>query len=530
MGDFFMNPQLLLNVTIFLPLAGVITLLFFPKEKEQLIKIWALFISLVTFLLSVPLFCSFRSGVSDIQFETLAVWIPAIGANYRVGLDGISILLYMLTAFMIPIAILASFHAITYRVKEYMITFLFLETGMLGVFSALDLVLFYIFWEAMLIPMYLIIGIWGGPRRIYAAIKFVIYTMVGSALMLAAILYLYFLNHNFTGIYTFDILKMYQLSIPFGKQVWLFLAFALAFAIKVPLFPLHTWLPDAHVEAPTAGSIILAAVLLKMGTYGFLRFNLPIFPEASLYFTQLFFILAVIGILYGALVSMVQDDIKKLVAYSSVAHLGFVMLGIFAMTVQGLQGGILQMINHGLSTGALFLAVGMIYERRHTRLIEDFGGISKSMPIFASLFLIVCLSSLGLPGTNGFVGEFLILVGTFMVNKTFAVLGTAGIIIAAVYLLWMYKRMMFGTITHEENRKLVDLDLREVVALISIIIFIFWIGIYPSTFTQKTEASVNHLIQRVKKAQVNLQLENRVLDFKSFLSFLADDNKQAGGK
>lgn len=523
-----MNLPLLLNITIFLPLAGVITLLFFPKEKDQLIKIWALFISVVTFLLSIPLFCGFRSDSARIQFETLASWIPAIGANYRVGLDGISILLFMLTTFMIPIAILASFSTIHYRVKEYMISFLFLETGMLGVFSALDLLLFYIFWEAMLIPMYLIIGVWGGPRRIYAALKFVIYTMVGSALMLAAILYLYFTNHNFTGTYTFDILKMYQLGIPFGKQVWLFLAFALAFAIKVPVFPLHTWLPDAHVEAPTAGSIILAAVLLKMGTYGFLRFNLPIFPEATLYFTPLFFILAVIGILYGALVSMVQDDIKKLVAYSSVAHLGFVMLGIFAMTTQSLQGGIIQMVNHGLSTGALFLAVGMIYERRHTRLIDEFGGISKSMPIFASLFMIVCLSSLGLPGTNGFVGEFLILIGTFMVNKTFAVLGTAGIILAAVYLLWMYKRMMFGTITREENRKLIDLDLREIVALVSIILFIFWIGIYPHTFTQKSEASVQHLIQRVEKAELKLQQERRVWNIKGILSFIIDHPSPSG--
>ncbi len=393
-----------------------------------------------------------------------------------------------------------------------MIAMLFLETGIIGVFISLDLLLFYVFWEAMLIPMYLIIGVWGGPRRIYAAIKFVIYTMVGSLLMLVAILFLYFMNQNYTGTYTFDLTRILQLNIPFSVQFWLFLAFALAFAIKVPMFPFHTWLPDAHVEAPTAGSVILAGVLLKMGTYGFLRFNLPLFPHATAYFTPLFFVLAVIGILYGAWVSMVQRDVKKLVAYSSVSHLGFVMFGIFGLTVQGVQGSIIQMINHGLSTGALFLAVGMLYERRHTREISEFGGVAKTMPVFAALFSIVCLSSLGLPGLNGFVGEFLILVGTFRVTQTFTVLATAGIIFAAVYLLWMYRRVMFGPLTREENKKLIDLNGREIATLLPVLFFIFWIGIYPSTFLNKTESTVVKLIKKMDKAKAELKLE-KVPDF-----------------
>ncbi len=519
-----MNPASLLNIVTFLPLLGVVILLMIPKNEEKLIKSWAFLVSLITFLLSLPLFYYFKAGESGIQFETIKSWIPTVGAGYHVGVDGISLLLIMLTTFIMPLAILSSFSAINTRVKEYMIAMLFLETGMLGVFISLDLLLFYVFWEAMLIPMYLLIGIWGGPRRIYAAIKFVIFTMVGSVLMLAAILYLYFMYHNFTGNFTFNLLRIYELNIPFGTQIWLFLAFGLAFAIKVPMFPLHTWLPDAHVEAPTAGSVILAGVLLKMGTYGFLRFNLPLFPGATAYFTPLFFILAAIGILYGAWVAMVQTDVKKLVAYSSVAHLGFVMLGIFALTVQSVQGGIIQMVNHGLSTGALFLGVGMIYERRHTREIADFGGVSKAMPVFAALFLIVCLSSLGLPGTNGFVGEFLILVGTFAVSKVFAILGTAGIIFAAIYLLWMFRRVMLGPLTSDENRNLIDLNGREIGTLVAIIVFIFWIGVYPSTFTHKTEATVVKLIEKVKKAQVMLEQENRTPLFGEFLKMNQKSN------
>ncbi len=507
----------LLNYTTFLPLLGAIVLLMIPRTEEVLIKSWAFFVTLATFLLSLPLFYYFDGSHSGMQFETIKSWIPSIGASYHVGLDGISVLLYVLTTFIMPLAILSSWTAIQSRVKEYMLAMLILETGMLGVFISLDLLLFYIFWETMLIPMYLLIGVWGGPRRIYAAVKFVLYTMVGSVLMLVAILYLYFLHHNFTGTYTFDLLKINAMDIPFGLQFWLFLAFALAFAIKVPMFPFHTWLPDAHVEAPTAGSVILAGILLKMGTYGFLRFNLPLFPEASVYFAPLFLVLAIIGILYGAWISMVQRDVKKLVAYSSVSHLGFVMLGLFAFTVPSMQGGLIQMINHGLSTGALFLAVGMIYERRHTREIRDFGGITRVMPVFATLFLIVCLSSLGLPGTNGFVGEFLILVGSFKTVPLFAVLATVGIIFAAVYLLWMFRRVMFGPLTRDENKNLADLNGREIATLLPIILLIFWIGFYPKTFLNKTEATIARLAETMNTAKAELQLKKSSPYFKYFV-------------
>ncbi len=502
-----MDMASMLNIVTFLPVLGAIILFMIPRTEENLIKSWAFLISLATFFASIPLFYLFDGSQSGMQFETVASWIPYIGASYHVGVDGISILLYLLTTFMMPLAILSSWNSITHRVKEYMLAMLFLETGMLGVFISLDLLLFYLFWEAMLIPMYLLIGVWGGPRRIYAAVKFIIYTMVGSVLMLVAILYLYFMFHNYTGEYTFDLIKILSMDIPYGIQIWLFLAFALAFAIKVPMFPFHTWLPDAHVEAPTAGSVILAGVLLKMGTYGFLRFNLPLFPNASEYFTPLFFVLAVIGILYGAWVAMVQKDVKKLVAYSSVSHLGFIMLGMFALTIPSVQGGMIQMINHGISSGALFLVVGMLYERRHTRKISDFGGITRVMPVFAAFFMIIALSSLGLPGTNGFVGEFLILVGSYQVAPVFTVIATVGIIFAAVYLLWMFRRVMFGPITNEENKKLTDLDGREIAILIPIIVMIFWIGIYPSTFLNKSEASVVALINRVNQARAELKIE-----------------------
>jgi NADH-quinone oxidoreductase subunit M len=376
---------------------------------------------------------------------------------------------------------------------------LLLETGMLGVFVALDLFLFYVFWEAMLVPMYLIIGIWGGVNRVYAAIKFVLYTLAGSLLMLVAILALYFQHGAATGAYTFDLPVLAQFVLPAGRaQNLLFLAFALAFAIKVPMFPFHTWLPDAHVEAPTAGSVILAGVLLKMGTYGFLRFCLPLFPQASLAYAPWIFALSVVGIIYGAWVATVQPDIKKLVAYSSVSHLGFVMLGLFTLTPQGLVGGIIQMINHGLSTGALFLIVGMLYERRHTRLIAEFGGLWRVVPALSVLFLIVCLSSLGLPGLNGFVGEFLVLLGAFQVDRALAVFATTGIIFAAVYLLWMYQRVIFGEVTVEANRRLADLSPREWGVLLPVLLFIVWIGVYPATFTGPTEASVQALITQVQ--------------------------------
>ncbi len=425
--------------------------------------------------------------------------MPSLGVSYHVGVDGISVLLVLLTTFLTPLTVLSAWHAVESRWKEFAITMLLLETGMIGVFVALDLFLFYIFWEAMLIPMYLIIGIWGGSNRVYAAIKFVLYTLAGSLLMLVAILVLYFRYGAATGTYTFDLPTLAQFILPAGReQNLLFLAFALAFAIKVPMFPFHTWLPDAHVEAPTAGSVILAGVLLKMGTYGFLRFCLPLFPNASLTFTPWIFALAVIGIIYGAWVSTVQPDIKKLVAYSSVSHLGFVVLGLFTLTPQGLVGGIIQMINHGLSTGALFLMVGMLYERRHTRLIAEFGGLWKVVPALSVLFLIVCLSSVGLPGLNGFVGEFLILLGAFQVDRTAAVFATSGIIFAAVYLLWMYQRVIFGVVTKDVNRRLPDLSVREWAILIPILALIVWIGVYPTSFTGMTEASVQALIAQVQ--------------------------------
>ena len=437
--------------------------------------------TLVTFALSVPLWTRFDGDSADFQFEEVARWMPTLGVSYHIGIDGISLLLVLLTTFLTPLALASAWHAIEDRTKEFVITVLLLETGMLGVFVSLDLFLFYVFWEAMLIPMYLIIGVWGGRNRVYAAVKFVLYTMVGSVLMLVAILALYYQHGGGHRHLHLRPARRSRASCcrPGTAQNLMFLAFALAFAIKVPLFPFHTWLPDAHVEAPTAGSVILAGVLLKMGTYGFLRFCLPLFPDATYDFAPLVFALAVIGIVYGALVSTVQPDLKKLVAYSSVSHLGFVMLGLFALNQQGLVGGVIQMVNHGLSTGALFLLVGMIYERRHTRLIADFGGLWAVIPAFSALFLVVSLSSLGLPGLNGFVGEFLMLVGAFQVNPWLAAVATTGIIFAAVYLLWMYQRVIFGEVTHEENRRLTDLSLREWAVLVPLLVLIVWIGVYP---------------------------------------------------
>jgi NADH-quinone oxidoreductase subunit M len=494
----------ILSLITFLPIIGVIILIFLNKDNPRLLKTVTFIVTIINFLISLPLFLDFKSTSSDMQFVESIPWIEQYGITYHVGIDGISLFLVLLTTLLSMISVLACWQDIQKKVKEFMICLLFLETGMIGVFISLDLFLFYCFWEVMLIPMYLLIGIWGSPaRRIYAAVKFFLYTMFGSLLMLVAILYLYFYNGAQTGVYTFDLLELYKLTIPYNIQLWLFLAFALAFAIKVPMFPFHTWLPDAHTEAPTVGSVLLAAVLLKMGAYGFLRFNLPLFPSASLDFIPLISILALIGIIYGALVAMVQKDVKRLVAFSSVSHLGFVMLGLFTFTVQGISGGILQMLNHGFSTGALFLIVGMLYERRHTRLIEEFGGLSKVMPIYATFFMIVTLSSIGLPGLNGFVGEFLILLGTFKVNVTYAVFAATGVILSAIYMLWMFQRVMFGEITKEENRKLKDLSLREIIVLIPIILFIIQIGVYPKPFLSRMEPTVKNLIAHVyNKADV----------------------------
>jgi NADH-quinone oxidoreductase subunit M len=494
----------LLTVVTFLPAAGALLLLFVPRGQDLLLRAGALVVALATFAVSVPLYVRFDAASADYQFVEFARWMPTLGVGYHVGIDGISLFLVLLTTLITPVALASAWHAIDDRVKEFVVTLLLLETGMLGVFVSLDLFLFYVFWEAMLIPMYFIIGVWGGGRRVYAAVKFVLYTMVGSVLMLVAILVLYYEHGAATGTFTFDLPTVARWVIPPGMaQTLMFLAFALAFAIKVPLFPFHTWLPDAHVEAPTAGSVILAGVLLKMGTYGFLRFCLPLFPDASLAAGPLVFALSLVGIVYGAWVSTVQPDIKKLVAYSSVSHLGFVMLGIFTLTTQGLVGSVIQMVSHGLSTGALFLLVGMIYERRHTRLIADFGGLWAVVPAFSAVFLVAVLSSVGLPGLNGFVGEFLILVGAFQVNRTLAVLATTGIVFAAVYLLWMYQRVIFGEVTHEENRTLRDLSPREWALMAPVLLFIVWIGVYPVAFTGKMEATVDALIAQVQsKASV----------------------------
>jgi NADH-quinone oxidoreductase subunit M len=485
----------ILTIITFFPLLGVLALLLLDKDRSGAIRITAFTASLFNFFISLCLYFNFSSETAGMQFSVKKTWIESLGISYHLGIDGISLFLILLTTFLTPLAILSSWSAITEKVKGYYVSMLFLETGMIGVFVSLDLFLFYVFWEAMLLPMYFLIGVWGGPRKIYATIKFVLFTMTGSLLMLVAILVLYLMNHGFTGAYSFDLLEISKLPIPLGAQFWLFAAFALAFAIKVPMFPFHTWLPDAHVEAPTAGSVILAGVLLKMGTYGFLRFCLPLFPNAFIDFVPLFSVLAIIGIIYGALVSMRQDDVKSLVAFSSVSHLGFVMLGLFALNLQGIEGGILQMVNHGISTGALFLIVGMIYERRHTRLIADFGGLSRKIPVFAAFFMIVTLSSIGLPGTNGFVGEFLILLGTFKTNVIYAVFAATGIILAAVYMLWMYQRTMFGKITRPENENLKDLNLREKLILIPLVLVIFWIGLYPKGFLVKMEPSVKSLIE-----------------------------------
>ena len=498
----FSSYPILSGIT-FLPLVGAFLILLWNKERQGLIRWTAFITSLINFLISIPLFTQFKLGTAEMQFEEKVPWIQSWGISYHLGVDGISLLLVLLTTFLSAIAILSSFSAIKERVKEYYIFMLFLETGMIGVFASLDLFLFYIFWEAMLIPMYFLIGVWGGPRKIYAAVKFFLYTMFGSVLMLVAILVLFFSHYQATGEYTFDLLKLFSLSISPAWQLWLFLAFGVAFAIKVPMFPFHTWLPDAHVEAPTAGSVILAGVLLKMGTYGFVRFCLPLFPQASQAFVPLISVLAIIGIIYGALMSLVQKDIKKLVAYSSVSHLGFVMLGLFAFTIQGMEGGLLQMVNHGISTGALFLIVGMIYERRHTRLIDDFGGLSKALPVLAVFFMITTLSSIGLPGTNGFVGEFLILLGTLRsVNPhaiAYAALAATGVILGAVYMLWMYQRAMFGPLAKPENKGLKDLSFREVVILLAMTAMIFWIGIYPKPFLSRLEASSYNVLKQVQR-------------------------------
>lgn len=500
-----MNGLPILSLIILTPAAGALLLSFVDRKNEALLKQGALMVSCVSLLLSLTMLSAFDGNVGTYQLEESFEWVPSLGISYHLGIDGISVLLVLLTTFTMPIVLLSTWRAVSDRVKEYQIALLLLQTGMLGAFLALDLVLFYLFWEAMLIPMYLIVGIWGGRRRIHAAVKFFIYTMVGSLLMFVAILYLY----KHTG--TFDLPEMLtRLRSEDGGmdrtvQAWLFGAFALSFAIKVPIFPLHTWLPLAHVEAPTAGSVVLAGILLKMGTYGFLRFGIPLFPEAAQTFTPLICWLAVVGIIYGACMALVQNDIKKLVAYSSVSHLGFVVLGIFMfrmsngdMSSTGIVGAILQMVNHGLSTGMLFLMIGIMYERRHTRELANYGGLAKVVPVFSTFFIIATLSSIGLPGLNGFVGEFLILFGTFKVDPTLAVFASTGVVLGAVYMLTLCKRFLFGPLVHEENSSIRDLTAREVITLAPIVVLMVWIGLYPNSFTGLVEPTVQQYLELLK--------------------------------
>ncbi len=502
----------LLNLICYLPLVGALVTIFFIKsENSRAIKWFATIVTGVDFLISIPLWFLYRTDGAEFQFATKMDWIPSVGVQYIFGVDGFSILLILLTTLLGFIAVYSSFTAITEREKEYYIFLLLLQTGMLGVFMALDFILFYVFWEVMLVPMYFLIGVWGGPRRLYAAIKFFLYTLVGSLLMLVGILALYFYNAGglaaiglpgLGNAATFEIPVLYQMAhmLPASLQFWVFLAFFVGFAIKVPMFPFHTWLPDAHVEAPTAGSVILAGVLLKMGTYGFVRLSLPLLPDATVKAVGWIGVLAIIAIVYGALVAMAQKDMKKLVAYSSVSHMGFIMLGMFALNEPGLRGSILQMLNHGVSTGALFLLVGIVYERRHNRMIAEYGGLAKVMPVYATFFMVITLSSIGLPTLNGFIGEFLILIGAFNHSWVWALVAASGIVLGAAYMLWMYQRVFFGELTNDKNKELPDLNLREKWTLIPLVVLAFWIGLYPKPFLRMMAPTVDRVLERVAVA------------------------------
>ncbi len=490
----------LLSIILFTPLAGMVPLLFFPKENKTLIKVWANAVLFIGFLVSLPLWWRYDRSNADFQLVERVNWIPSIGAQYYVGVDGISVLLILLTTVVGFLSVLSSWSAIEERLKEYYAFFLLLQTGMLGVFMSLDFFLFYVFWEVMLVPMYFIIGVWGGPRKLYAAIKFFLYTLFGSVLMLLGILTLYFHHYSQFGSYTFDIAELMKMQIPLNMQKWVFWAFFIGFAIKVPMFPFHTWLPDAHVEAPTAGSVILAGVLLKMGTYGFVRFSLPLLPDASKdgFTVRVIAWLSIIAIIYGALVSLMQKDWKKLVAYSSVSHLGFCTLGIIALNPNGITGSVIQQINHGISTGMLFLIVGIVYERRHTREISEYGGLSNVMPKYAIVFCIAMLSSAGMPLLNGFIGEFTILQGALEVSKAWAVATVSGIVLGAAYLLWLYQRTMFGPITNPKNEKLPDLNFREMAYMLPLVAWAFWIGVYPKPYFEILEKPVAKIVKRIQ--------------------------------
>ncbi|MEW6068071.1 MAG: NADH-quinone oxidoreductase subunit M [Nitrospirota bacterium] len=484
----------ILTTVIFLPVVGALLILLNRRSWELLTKWIALVTSLATFSLSLPLFTNFDKSTHKMQFVERQSWIPDWNIYYFLGVDGISVLFVLLSTLSAILCVLISWHSITKKVKEFYISILLTTAAMVGVFCSLDFFLFYIFWEAMLIPMFLIIGVWGGPNRIYAAIKFFLYTLVGSVLMLVGIIVLYLYSGK-----TFNILEMMTTSYPYTMQIWLFWAFFAAFAVKVPMWPVHTWLPDAHTEAPTAGSVILAAILIKMGAYGFLRFSLPLFPEASKAMTPIMLGLSVVAIIYGAVICLGQTDLKRLIAYSSVSHMGFVTLGIFALNSQGVEGGILQMLNHGVVTGALFLSVGVIYERTHSRQIADYGGLATHMPIYAAFFMVFTLASIGFPGTNGFIGEFLILLGGFTKSKIVGILAATGVIIGAGYMLWLYQKVFFMAV----NKKVVglpDMGVRETITLLPMIFLVFWIGIYPSSFLDFMHVSVEHLLDRVNMA------------------------------
>jgi len=464
-----------LSLLLFLPLLAAFLLLLVPKENENAIKWIANVVSFAGFVISIPLWFWYNPQNPDFQFVERAAWIPSIGAEYFLGVDGLSTLLILLTTLMGFIAVLSSWNAISERVKEYYIFLMVLQTGMLGAFMALDFLLFFLFWEVMLVPMYFLIGIWGSANRLYSAIKFFLYTLVGSVIMLLGILALYFYNHSVTGVYTFDVTQFHRLNLPPDLQWWIFLAFFLGFAVKVPMFPFHTWLPDAHTDAPTAGSVILAAIMLKMGTYGFLRFSLPIVPDGTRQWVPFVVVLCIIGIVYGALVALAQKDWKRLVAYSSVSHMAMVMLGMFALNPVGLTGSIVQQLNHGISTGGLFLLVGVVYERRHTREISEYGGLSKVMPVYAAIFLVMTMSSIGLPTLNGFIGELLILQGVFIESKIWAAFAASGVVLGAAYMLYLYQRTMFAPL----------------------LVLAVWMGLYPAPFLRRLDTSVQHIIARV---------------------------------
>lgn len=493
---------MILSTLVFLPLIFALVIVAWPMKNS--IRPLALGFSVVEFLLSLTLLLRFDSNTPALQMVENYKWIERFGINYFLGIDGISLWLVLLTTFLTPIIILASWKSIDEKIKGFHVAMFVLQTAMIGTFLAMDAVFFYVFWELSLVPMYFIVGIWGGSRRIYATVKFFIYTMLGSVLMLLAIIYMMLLTQEANGQMSASLLDFYKLNIPFiageffTPQTLLFFAFALAFAIKVPVFPLHTWLPDAHVEAPTPGSVVLAGVMLKMGTYGFMRWVIPLFPEATEHFAWLFMMIGVIGIIYGALVAMVQPDIKKLIAYSSVSHMGYILLGLFALNTYGLSGGLYQMLNHGVSTGALFLLIGMIYERTHSREISKYGGLAGVLPLFTISFFIITLSSIAVPMTNGFIGEFLILLGSFQANPWYSYFAVTGVVLGAVYMLWMFKRVFFGAegeLVSDKHHPLTDLNLRELVVLAPLVIMVFWMGLFPNQFLNLTKASINHLVE-----------------------------------